>query len=69
MTVSYLVFFMNRLVEFLNTVFSEIEFFDQSKESYYTGLKFMIHRTQVFLKSLYSQASLIQTFWYIKITD
>ena len=47
MTITYLLFFINKQVEFLNSVFSKIKFYDAAKENFYTGLKFLIHRTKI----------------------
>lgn len=46
-TITYLLFFMNKHVEFLNSVFNSIKFYDAAKEKYFIGLKFMIHRTKI----------------------
>jgi len=46
-TARYLLFFLNKQVEFLNEIFGTIKFFDAKKTKYYQGIKFMIHRTKV----------------------
>lgn len=52
MTITYLLFFLNQQVEFLNSVYGQLKFFDANKRNYYQGLKFMIHRTKVMFKDL-----------------
>ena len=47
MTITYLLYFLNQQVEFLNSVYGELKFFDRNNKNYYQGLKFMIHRTKV----------------------
>ena len=49
MTITYLLFFLNKHVEFLNDVYGKLKFYDQNKNFYYQGLTFMIHRTKVLL--------------------
>ncbi len=46
-TARYLLFFLNKQVEFLNDVFGSVKFFDVDNKKYYQGIKFMIHRTKV----------------------
>ena len=46
-TITYLLFFMNKHVEFLNSVYNSLPFYDSNKEKYLIGVQFMIHRTKV----------------------
>jgi hypothetical protein len=46
-TTTFLLFYLNKHVEALNTIYNSLPFYDSAKESYYIGLQFMIYRTKV----------------------
>ena len=48
-TTQFLLFYLNKHVEALNSIYNSLPFFDSTKENYYIGLQFMIYRTKVFL--------------------
>jgi hypothetical protein len=56
-TTQFVLFYLNKHVEALNSIYNSLPFFDTSKENYYIGLQFMIYRTKVklilFFKYLY----------------
>jgi hypothetical protein len=45
---------MNKHVEFLNSVFNNMKFYNANKDEYYIGIKFMIHRTKVIKLFIYN---------------
>lgn len=54
-TISYLLAFLNRHVQFLNKIYNDLPFFDAEKQRYFIGVQFMVHRTKVIciLNTLY----------------
>lgn len=50
-TTTFLLFYLNKHVEALNSIYNGLEFFDPNKEKYLVGLQFMIYRTKVSFES------------------
>ena len=46
-TYTFLLFYLNKHVEALNSIYNGLQFFDSNKEKYLIGLQFMIYRTKV----------------------
>lgn len=46
-TVSFILFYLNKHVEALNSVYNGLRFFDSSQQKYYVGVQFMIYRTKI----------------------
>jgi hypothetical protein len=51
-TTQFLLFYLNKHVEALNTIYNGLQFFESNKEKYLIGLQFMIYRTKVRIKYL-----------------
>ena len=46
-TTTFLLFYLNKHVEALNSIFNSLTFFNSDKSRYYVGVQFMIHRTKI----------------------
>ena len=46
-TTAFILFYLNKHVEALNTIYNGLQFFDSNKENYFVGLQFMIYRTKI----------------------
>ncbi len=46
-TTTFLLFYLNKHVEALNSIYNGLQFFDAQKEKYLIGLQFMIYRTKI----------------------
>lgn len=46
-TTTFLLFYLNKHVEALNSIYNNLPFYDSTKENYFVGLQFMIYRTKI----------------------
>lgn len=46
-TVSFILFYLNKHVEALNSIYNGLKFWDADKAKYYVGVQFMIYRTKI----------------------
>lgn len=46
-TVSFILFYLNKHVEALNSIYNGLKFYDADKSRYYVGVQFMIYRTKI----------------------
>jgi hypothetical protein len=44
--------YLNKYVTYINTIFTNLQFYNSDKSSYYTGMKFSISRTRVSLNDV-----------------